>query len=99
MSTKHHARTGTVSSRFLNELGNEIVVSVERKAPDPDAVCVTCRWRGAHMTGCPAAPYWPQATVIRIEGPTSVSENYLTPMEASHLSIVLREALKESKLG
>jgi hypothetical protein len=76
---------------FVNERGNPIRVSVQRDVPDPDAVCAKCRWRGGHNPACPAGPTWPTCTVVKIEGPNSTSENFLTPMEAGELLRALSE--------
>jgi hypothetical protein len=85
---------------FINEFGNRISIEVSRGAPDHDAVCTSCRWRGHHSPQCERiGEPWPLilfadgATLIRIEGPSSVSENTLTPMEVAELSAALEAHL------
>lgn len=86
---------------FVNEFGNRISIEVSRGVPDPDAVCTSCRWRGHHWSQCdridegwPLMPFANGAVLVRIEGPSSVSENFLTPMEVEELTAALCEARK-----
>ena len=81
---------------FTNELGNRITIIVTQTVCDTDLVCTSCRWRAGHAPECErAAELWPTMqlpvgeTLVRIEGPSSVSENYLTPMEVAELSAAL----------
>lgn len=91
---------------FINELGNRITISVSTGQPDPDAVCTTCRYRGAHAPSCPkrrsgwpVVPFADGGVLVRIEGPSSVSGNYLTQMEAWELGSALMEALDRKPFG
>lgn len=88
-----------VRREFINELGNRIVITVARDIPDPDALCSACRWRGAHAPTCRyAGEAWPRMdlpdrrALVRIEGPSSVHENFLTPMELAELTLAVCEA-------
>jgi hypothetical protein len=88
------------SREFVNEFGNSIRITVARGAPDPDAVCTTCRWRGVHKPGCavrgwPEVPFAGGGVLFRVEGPSSVSENMLTPVEAAQLFAAYVECMRE----
>jgi len=87
---------------FVNELGNRIVISKATDVRDRDALCTACRWRYAHSPDCERADEtWPMVPIedgrvlISIEGPTSISENYLAPMEVGKLTTLLVDAASE----
>ena len=91
----------TIIRRFTSEHG-EVSVSVGDEMPDSDAVCCTCRWRGAHGPKCADgdSPWptiktqvgWVFVAVIRSE-PRSGTTNLLTVQEARELLSALAEAL------